>query len=392
MFGFRKERKGILYGALIDIGSGTIGIGIVVSRQEDQEPTIIYAKRFKMRISEHTDEVIHIRRLREQLISTCLVLHDEGYRELRQHDEHAKIDALYVTCSSPWSFTLARNVHYEGEKQFEIDEKILTDLIRSAEDEILTHVRETPNLESNEFSIVESATVDMKVNDYPVKNALGLTGVSLSLSHIIGLIPNEILLSIHEVQDKLFPKSLLKAHTTMLVMYCVLRDLYPNIESLIIVDVTGEATEFGIVENNLLIENTWIPVGADSFVRKAALDLNRPIGDIESLCLAYVEDPKSVPQNFIKLVNGYLDTITKHIDMIRERHYVHRDIVVTAHEPLQPFFTMLIHKAAHDAVHGEIRTINIRPETIGLLVNGASNDVYLGVNARFFHKLHGCGE
>lgn len=392
MFGISHNDSDTTYGALIDIGSGTIGVAFVVSKKSEPLPHLIYTNRMNMRLESSIDGRINLRRVREQLLTICLTLTKEGQVALGQHDPKAKITELYITCSSPWAFTLARNVHYESEHPFEITQSILHDLVHSAEEEILSHVRNDQSQKSSDFEVVESATVDIKVNDYLVKNPLELEGVSLELSHIIGLVPTDILNAVRDIQDKLFPESKIRAHTYMLVMYCVLRDLFPKMDSLCVIDITAEATEFGIIENGLLIENSFIPYGSNTLVRNIATLTKRPLGDIQSQCVIYAENPKAIPQNVEPVLNEYSKYFEEQIQDIMTRRQVHHDIIITAHQPYQNLFTPLLQRSFKHLLGKDVRIITIRPDLITEVTEGTTSDVYLALSARFFHKLQACGE
>ncbi len=211
MFRFHRENNAPAYGALIDIGSGTIGVGIVASDPDNKLPHLLYSHRATMRIMEQTGKEENLRRIREVLFSACLLLSQEGEQALKKFDPRGHISKLFITCSSPWSYTVARNVHYESDVPFKVTENILKDLIQSAESEIITHVRESSHMKAGDFEVVESATVDININDYPVHEPLRLEGITLGLSHIAGLIPTEIMKALEEVQDKLFSNTQLRA-------------------------------------------------------------------------------------------------------------------------------------------------------------------------------------
>ncbi len=393
MFSFRRRNDKHVYGVLVDIGSGTVGVGIVSSHPNDQLPKIIYSHRTMMRITKHpVEKEERLRRVKEALFSATLALSQEGYQTLTAYDTKARIEKLYVTCSSPWAFTVARNIHYENDKSFKITRSMLQDLIQSAEEEVFSEFRKYSSNNEDEFSIVERATVDISVNDYPVLNPISLKGTVLGLSHIAGLVPKEIINSLHEVQDKLFPETELRAHTYMLVMYCVLRDIFPRMPSLCIIDVTGEATEFGIVENNLLIENTFIQYGSTSFIRDIIDTTDKPLSDIESTMRAYGDETLLSSPDFVTHMELYEKKIEEAIQNILERRAFPSQVVITAHQSCEKIFKKMIENAIKKVTGKESSILSIEPTLVNEIFHEAEPDVYLALGARFFHKLHGCGE
>jgi len=59
-------------------------------------------------------------------------------------------------------------------------------------------------------------------------------------------------------------------------MCYVVREIFPRLHSLCVIDVTGEATEFGIIENDILVENTFITSGTSTFVRDVMRETGKP--------------------------------------------------------------------------------------------------------------------
>jgi cell division ATPase FtsA len=282
-------------------------------------------------------------------------------------------------------------VHYENDESFKITHSILEDLIQSAEEEITSHLRNISVIHDEGFEIVERATVDIAVNEYPVSDPLSLQGRILDLSHVIGAIPKDILIAIHEAQDKLFPRTELRAHTYMLVMYCVLRDLFPTVGSICIIDVTSEATEFGIVEHNLLAENLFIPFGSSTFIRALAEETGKPISEAEM----YLTDQNTLSTTDAELEETrakYQESVTSAFSDLLSRRMIPSNIIITAQPKYQAFFKAMLEQTLQTVQGKNLRFIEVDPHIINEIASENEPDVYLALSARFFHKLHGCGE
>ncbi len=392
MFGLRRENKQAVYGALIDIGSGTVGVGIVVSREEGAPPEVIYTHRTVMRISEHeATRDIDLRRVRESLISATLLLSQEGLEALRTYDKHAKIGDILVTCASPWAYTLVRNVRYENETPFKITETIITDLVESAESEMIAQIQQETGMNSGSFEIVERTTVDLTVNDYPVTDPTHVTGSTVSLSHVAGVIPNEIIRAIEEVQDKLFPEATLQIHTSVLALYCVVREIFPRMTNYAIIDVTGETTECALIQNGALTENTFIPYGSVSLTRELLKKTKRPLGDIQTNLRAY-GDREINETNFPEILSEYETHIRSCVAKIHEHIFFPTNIIITAHRPYTSLFSRIIAHAITEEL-AKPPTIHTLESSIIKSISGeVADDVYLALYAQFFHKVHSSHE
>lgn len=393
MFHLRQHKSDAVYGVLIDISSGSVGVAIVMSQQGERLPKIIYSHRNTMRVTKNIAEnPSDIRRLRETLFSALLTLSQEGNQVLTELDSKAVISKLYVTCSSPWSYTVARTVHLENDEPFKVTNAVINDLVQSAEAEILAHLREQTHIADETFSIVERVTVDITINDYPVIEPLNLKGTSLGLSHVAGVIPQDILDAIHEVQEKLFPETEIRAHTYMLVMFCVMRDVFPRLDSLCIVDITAESTECAIVEKGLLIENDALPIGSSTFIRNVMASTNKPSADIQSHMSFVGDDAHLDSSDFEEHIQEYEQKLTDLITHIMSKRTIPSEIILTTHKPFEQFFSPIIARVFKRALEREPHIISIKSEVVKEISEGADEDVYLALAARFFHKVHGCGE
>lgn len=394
MFHFRQHNSDTVYGVLIDISSGSVGVAIVMSAPTREKlPRILYTHRNTMRISSHTSEKFSdIRTLHEALFSALLTLSQDGLQVLTKHDPKAVISKLFLTSSSPWSYTVSKTVHYENDEPFKITETVINDLIQSAETEIFNHLHEQAHTAREEFSVVERVTVDMTVNDYPVLHPINLCGVSLGLSHVAGIIPQDIIDAVHEVQEKLFPNTELKIHTYMLVMFCVMRDIFPRLNSMCMVDITAESTEFAVVDKGLLIENEAVAIGSSTFVRNVMVATDKPANDIQSYMAFSDDDAHLVSPDFDEQIQEYEHNLTDLITQTMSRHAIPTDIIVTTHKQYEHFFAPIIARAFEKALNVKPNILSIKNEIIEEISEGAEEDVYIAISARFFHKLHGCGE
>jgi hypothetical protein len=259
----------------------------------------------------------------------------------------------------------------------------------------LTHIRKYSPIQERDYDVVERATLDMAVNEYLVKHPYNLKGTSISLTHVAGLIPKEILRTVEEVQDKLLPGTDIKAHTSMLVMYCVMRDILPKVHSTCIIGITAEATEFGIVENDLLISNSFVPHGTQTVLRSYARKSNRPIADINTM-ITDVSETNVIPEiESDACADEYVTEIARHIESYTEHRTLPTQILIAVDTSYKVLFNNLIEKALIKAVgKGCIITCvdqnlvhnDMYKETVH------DYDLFINIAGRFFHKLHGCAE
>ena len=178
----------------------------------------------------------------------------------------------------------------------------------------------------------------------------------------------------------------------MLVMYCVLRDIFPKLHTHCIIDITGEATEFGIVENNLLIENISIPYGSNSFIAEIMEKTGKPVSDILTSIETYDDGTTTQSKDFEAEIEIYRNHIKDAMNRILERRMIPSNIIFTAHPPYDSFFKHVIEETINASLQKDATLMKVEYSLIDEVNETAQKDVYLALAARFFHKLHGCGE
>ena len=393
MFLFGNDDDAVSYGVLIDVSSGSVGIAIAESNPESPAPSILYSERISMRITKHgAEESENIRRIKETLFSASLTLSQDGIKALHEHNPKARLSKMYVTCSTPWSYTTARNVYYEEDENFRVTDEIIDDLVKGAESEMLSEATDADHIKGDVFEIVERATVDYTINDYAIENPRKLTGKTFGLTHIGGLVPSEIFDSIEEIHTKFFPQTELKVHTYMFAMYCVLRDLFPTYPSLFIIDVTAETTEYALVEDSILIENTFTASGSSSFIRDTMTETGQPASDIQTLMSTESGTTHLDSSKITQSIDAYKKQISEMILKLQEKKIVPNTVVVTSQMPYEYFFASIILDCLETLFENKPKVLDLKQEIQKISSFGSEIDVYLMILTQFFHKSHKCGE
>jgi Ethanolamine utilization protein EutJ (predicted chaperonin) len=395
MFSFGRHNETATYGAIIDIGSGSVGIGILKSDHEKKVPEIIFSHRELMKIEKRDDtEQEQLRRMRETLLAASLVFVKDGLQALAACDSKAHINRILVTCSSPWAQTISRNVSYEHDTEIKITKELVGDLIIGAEEEITENLEETAITGSLGLRIVERATVDVRINGYTVHTPVGLLGKNIELTHITGLLPEEVAVAVHEIQEKILPETTLSMHTYMLVIYCILRDLFPETDSLAIVDITGETTEIGIVANGVLIETVHAHYGSNTLLRNIAKQTGGSIEDAQSTLRAYDEGTvhDNIKSEVEAIIAAYEIEVTKTLKGIRSQSGMPHTVIVTALPQTESFFKNKIPSILKKVTNSSMTVLELKKSILNEIAEKENNDVFITLAGRFFHKLHGCGE
>ncbi len=390
MLSFKRGSKTVSYGAIIDVGSGSVGVGILKSDQNEKLPEILFMHRELIRNAEGTAKQEDIaRHMREALFSATLVLSKEGLSALRTFDTKAKISRILVTCSSPWAYTLSKKTHYTDKKEFKVTEALINELTHKAETEIEKELEQTSFLGSLGLKVVERATVATELNGYVVHNPINLTAQTLSLSQVTGLVPDEILAAVHEVQEKILTNTEISTHTYMLVAYCVFRDLFPKQDSFTIIDVAGESTEIGIVQNGVLLRSAHTSYGSSTLVRSICKKTKSPPEDVLTFLRALTEKTakKELHENMTGHLLAYSDTLKETLTELQKDGGIPNTIILTALPQLESLFKIIIPEITEVTVGSKFSLLNLKRETVEEIAIQGGPDIFISIASRFCQRV-----
>ncbi|MCA9364092.1 hypothetical protein KC727_02645 [Candidatus Kaiserbacteria bacterium] len=394
LFGFGGRSSDAQYGALFDVGSGSVGVAIVRSDHTKPQPEVIYAERISTRATLMADRDEIVRGMREALFTASLNLAKTGIHELRSKDSRGTISKLLVTGSAPWSYTISKNILSTHDTEVKVTKALLDDLVENAETEMTDDLEEDTISNALGLTIVERATIDVRINGYSVREPVGLRGKNISLSHITGLLQKEVLDALDEVEEKIFPNTSLSAHSFMLVNYCVLRDAFSEVDNVTIIDVTTEATEIGVVQDGVLNYSTHARHGLNTLLRSIVATTNTAREDALSLLRGYVENTITDKERtrIEHYITQYAHEIAKTLKKIQQKEPVQTTLAITA-----PFESLAFYRTILPAIVSDATGIEVSLLPFDILGKGGidhipAQDIYLAIIARFFHKLHGCGE
>jgi hypothetical protein len=395
MFGLGKERTKCLYGAIFDIRSESVGIAIVASDQKNAYPEILFSHRVLMRIpKKKLSPEERVRVMKEALFSASLIISRDGLEALRLHNPRAHVDKILVSCSAPWSYTISRNVTYTHEGELKITRDLIDDLIGSAEKEIQNHIDAGEVPGGLTYDIVERATVDVRINDYPVIDPIGLRGKEVSLAHVTGLIPREVMTALTEVGEKIFPNTTIRPHTFMLVLYCVIRDTFAEHNSMTIVHVTGESIELGIIEGDTLVESMSVPLGLENIIERMMDNEKDTSKEMHTLLELYMKNELSpdVKEKIHGHLSAYGEAVTAALAPHGGARRFPKTAFLLAPTPFTPLFKEILEPILKDSLGTMGTILEMKDDILNASSIHDASDINISITSRFFHKLHGCGE
>ena len=401
---FSKGSSNVRYGAVVDIGSGSVLVAIVRSDIQRGHPEIIWSKREYVLLKDSISLEQSAKNIMTALMNAIVLLGNEGLSKLREAYPKATPQTLQVSISAPWSYTISKTVTYEDDKPFEITRSLVTDLTEAAQKKTLEELKENEITDILGLEVIARTTTDLIANGYRSDEPFGQEVNKLALAHVSAVAQLDLIEALVDAKDKVIPTAEVEKFSFMLVYYCVIRELYPTATEFCLVDVTYEATEIAIIRDGILRYSTHTPIGAYSLARDISAALKIPKeeaftylkdSDINETIDALPEKKQDALRDVLRDYQQHLAELFQQTGddlSIPKTVFLHTDLYT------EPFFREQIIKAAEKATHGGHIIHEVTGELLSkrysqeekTALQDTLNETALLLSAQFFHKQHHC--
>jgi len=275
LFSFEKNRTRV--GAIVDIGSGSVLVSIVVSKFDEQEPTIVWTHREHAPLR-HIDTIEQSSKsVLTSLVTALLRFDGEGRMALANFNKSLSITELYVTIAAPWSYTVSKSITYTQPEPFEVSKELIEELVRSAEHKTTDELSAHEEASRLGLTIVARTTMDILANGYRIKQPHNQKAKELVVTHASVVTQQYLVDELRRLNQKIFSEVQMNIVSYALAFYIVSEDLLPVTFDKCLIDVTDEATEIGIVRDGSLRYATHTPFGLFSLAREISSITGLPL-------------------------------------------------------------------------------------------------------------------
>ncbi|MFA6514972.1 MAG: hypothetical protein WCT42_01760 [Candidatus Paceibacterota bacterium] len=297
--GFLFTQKKESFIAIFDIGSGSVGGAIVRVPMDNKEiPVILKSVRTDVKFHKDFDFNFFTKDMISALRETVTSLYD---KKIGAPDE------IVCVLASPWYLSETRSIILNKEKPFTFTKHLASELI---EKEItnLTQLYKTKygTLEGAP-EIIEKNTMSVSLNGYAIEDPVGKKCQSLEMDMVISLAPKLCLDKIKETLSKTFHHTKVSFSTFTLSTYLAIRDKYLTQDSYLLLDISGEITDVGIVTKGILKSVLSFPFGKKTFFDYMCTKLEIELRDAKELFKLYSEN--NLSDAFKKKIEPLLKSI-----------------------------------------------------------------------------------
>jgi len=261
--------------AIFDIGSGSVG-GAIASIPTDTNniPSIIKSARTEIVFQDVLDFDLFLDDMLAALKNTA----DELY--------HGKVGApeeIVCVVASPWYLSETRTIKMSKENPFVFTKRIAEDLFQKE----LSYLDQMYKIKyagaESESEVIEHNVMSVSLNGYPVNDPYGKRCRSIEMNMIISLSPKVCLDKIRKVLTKVYHSTPVSFSSFAMSSYIAVRDRYVTPDSYLLLDISGEITDVGIVSKGVLKATLSFPFGKKTFFKYMCTKLDVELRDAQEL-------------------------------------------------------------------------------------------------------------
>lgn len=306
-----SKKRGDFY-LIFDIRSSSIGAAII-EKHKDTIPTVLFTHRSSITFGQIQDGQSFVSSMSSLLGEVCHKVMDQGILALKKDAPHAKIHSGVIFYASPWYHSYIKNISLKKDKPFILKEEQFNDLIRK---EIQQEIHD------EDVRVIEKDITHVITNGYEVSDPFDKKIAEISIALYISEMASGALQQIEATIAETFPAVKLQHRTHPLALFTTLRNVFAHTPTFMFMDIGGEITDIGIVENNILTHSITIPLGRNHVIREVAqttkIDIKSLPAMLEMIYSDTIHDSQS--QKIITAIETtkktWIETIKKTIESV----------------------------------------------------------------------------
>jgi cell division ATPase FtsA len=261
LFG-KKKNISINRKLLIDIKSSSVYVALVDVSKNTPHIDFVTKESLKNFDPERNNVdylVISVGNLVDRNIKKAL---DYGISNLSKKNQSLKIEEVFVTYGSPWNKISTKDVKIREDRPFVLTRQKFDYLVKK---QIKKEQENNPNQK-----LLEKDVVSISLNGYETNNPFNKKAKEIVLSFYMSFISQKMM---RAVEHKIFyhlHEIKITHRTFFIVMLSSIKNIFSKEDNFVFFDISGEITDFGIVEKGAFSYLSSIPVGINYFVRNAA--------------------------------------------------------------------------------------------------------------------------
>lgn len=247
---------------VIDIQSDIIEGSLVKFSDKGVTPVTsetLYATTVRIPHKAHTNGDYITKMMLKGIEDLCLHI-------VKEHPKitHEPLHSINYILSTPWIISQSKTVKIEYEKETEISEATIRDIIDADRKQLVATYED-------DMIFVEQKIFDVELNGYSVHNYKNKRAKTLQVSFAFTLSSDKIVKKIQAAVSKSLHIHKEYYHSAILLQYLASRELASDGEEYIVLHVHGELTDVVIVKKGFSSYLASFPFGSSTLTRKVCL-------------------------------------------------------------------------------------------------------------------------
>ena len=258
---FSKDTKKDDLTFVFNVGSSSVG-GVVFKTQSSGVPKIIFSVTEHISIEEKID------------VDRFLALTIQSLGVVVKKVSNARLGSpsgIFCVLSSPWYVSQTRMISLKKNNPFIFTAKLADELMQK---EIKIFEEENFKKYGSSVRTIELKNIKTILNGYETPSPLNQKAKEIQMTIFVSISGEQVLKKVEETISKYFHIGSLKFSSFAMASFAVMRDLCPEQENFILVDVGGETTDIFIIKKGALHESISFPLGCNFLTREFASALH----------------------------------------------------------------------------------------------------------------------
>lgn len=326
---------------IVDIGSASVGASLVIFGK-GQPPKIIASIRENISFQEVISSTQFLHAMNQALEKVLKAL--QGKTKTTVVPKH-----FFCTLSSPWFILKTRKLSISKNEEFEVTERTIEKFV---DDEITKLTEELKDiLPPQDIRIIEKKIIHIKLNGYEIKNPYKQKTSQLQMAIIVGISSMKVVQSIERKINNFFHAKSVHFGAFPVAAFSAIRDIFPTEKNFLFLDITGEATDVSLIDDDLLTMTVSFPRGKNFFIREISTRFRTVHEEATTLFSMFLRNELEVSKHneILGIVehtgNGWLTRFEKVIKTLSENGTLPLKIFFTADTDITPLFLNIISKA-----------------------------------------------
>lgn len=252
---FGHQQKDIV--VLIDVGSASIS-GAYAHTQKGSNSKLYYSTRAPISLRKDISQVDAVAKALTKVTKNLLTIGAPRVAHLTGRRIH--IDRVIISIAAPWQDVRIQTRQKSEKKSFHFTKSVMDEMVmkifaQNAHGRVITN----------------GIVVSIMLNGYAVTNPFGVKTKEAKVVVLGSYIVKEISKCITDIVTQAFHTDSVEITAFAPIMYSVLRSLYPDKKNMLVIDITGEATDVVLIKDGLLKDIVHTNSGLN-ILRKSARD------------------------------------------------------------------------------------------------------------------------